>query len=89
VGNGLMFPITLVIDIFLNQIVILDGVPLCKEGLCMHHDGIEPSWYRIKNRCWLASRKYGCSYSKYGRTVHLAMKDNPRSLKIPRDHFIE
>ena len=38
-----------------------DGVPLCKEGLRMHHDGSEPSKYRIKYRCPLASRKYGCS----------------------------
>jgi hypothetical protein len=36
----------------------------------------------------LASRKYGCSCehpcsdSKYGRTVHLAMKDNPRLIHI-------
>ena len=66
-----------------------DGVPLCKEGLRMHHDGSEPSKYRIKYRCPLASRKYGCSCehpcsdSKYGRTVHLAMKDNPRLFNIP------
>ena len=66
-----------------------DGVPVCKEGLRMHHDGSEPSKYRIKYRCPLASRKYGCSCehpcsdSKYGRTVHLAMKDNPRLFNIP------
>lgn len=66
-----------------------DGVPLCKEGLRMHHDGSEPSKYRIKYRCPLASRKYGCSCehpcsdSKYGRMVHLAMKDNPRLFNIP------
>ena len=66
-----------------------DGVPVCKEGLRMHHDGSEPSKYRIKYRCPLASRKYGCSCehpcsdSKYGRTVHLAMKDNPRLINIP------
>ena len=66
-----------------------DGVPLCKEGLRMHHDGSEPSKYRIKYRCPLASRKYGCSCehpcsdSKYGRTVHIAMKDNPRLFNIP------
>ena len=36
-----------------------DGVPVCKEGLRMHHDGSEPSKYRIKYRCPLASRKYG------------------------------
>lgn len=44
---------------------------------------------RIKFRCPLASRKYGCSCghpcsdSKYGRTVHLATKDNPRLINIP------
>ena len=66
-----------------------DGVPVCKEGLRMNHDGSEPSKNRIKYRCPLASRKYGCSCehpcsdSKYGRTVHLATKDNPRLINIP------
>jgi hypothetical protein len=66
-----------------------DGVPICKEGRRMNHDGSEPSKYRLKFRCPLASRKYGCSCehpcseSKYGRTVHLAMKDNPRLFNIP------
>ena len=66
-----------------------DGVPVCKEGCRMNHDGSEPSKHRLKFRCPLASRKYGCSCehpcsdSKYGRTVHLAMKDNPRLINIP------
>ena len=66
-----------------------DGVPICKEGRRMNHDGSEPSKNRIKFRCPLASRKYGCSCehpcsdSKYGRTVHLATKDNPRLINIP------
>ena len=66
-----------------------DGVPVCKEGYRMNHDGSEPSKYRLKFRCPLASRKYGCSCehpcsdSKYGRTVHVAMKDNPRVFNIP------
>jgi hypothetical protein len=66
-----------------------DGVPVCKEGRRMNHDGSEPSKYRIKFRCPLTNRKYGCSCehpcseSKYGRTVHLAMKDNPRLFNIP------
>lgn len=66
-----------------------DGVPVCKEGRRMNHDGSEPSKNRMKYRCPLASRKYGCSCehpcsdSKYGRTVHLAMKDNPRLINIP------
>ena len=50
----------------------------------MNHDGSEPSKTWLKFRCPLASRKYGCSCStpcsdsKYGKTVHFAMKDNPR-----------
>ena len=66
-----------------------DGVPVCKAGWKMNHDGSEPSKARLKFRCPLASRKYGCSCSnpcsdsKYGRTVHLAMKDNPRLINFP------
>ena len=66
-----------------------DGVPICKAGRKMNHDGSEPSKARLKFRCPLASRKYGCSCStpcsdsKYGRTVHLAMKDNPRLINFP------
>ena len=49
-----------------------DGVPVCKAGRKMNHDGFEPSKARLKFRCPLASRKYGCSCSgpcsdsKYG-----------------------
>lgn len=66
-----------------------DGVPICKAGLRMHHDGVEKAKHRIKFRCPLISRRHGCrcenpcSDSKYGRTVHLAMKDNPRLFNIP------
>lgn len=66
-----------------------DGVPVCKAGRKMNYDGSEPSKARLKSRCPLASRKYGCSCpspcsdSKYGRTVHLAMKDNPRLINFP------
>jgi hypothetical protein len=66
-----------------------NGVPICKAGRKMNHDGTEKSKHRIKFRCPLASRKYGCSCkepcsdSKYGRTVHLAMKDNPRLINMP------
>jgi len=55
----------------------------------MNRDGKEQKKYRLKFRCPLASRKYGnfctnpCSDAKYGRTVHLAMKDNPRIINIP------
>ncbi|MFV0341905.1 MAG: hypothetical protein ACK5JH_03305 [Anaerocolumna sp.] len=38
-----------------------DGVPVCREGLRMHHEGVEPKKYRIKFRCPLANRKTGCS----------------------------
>ena len=69
-----------------------DGVPVCKAGRKMSRDGSEPSKARLKYRCPLARRKYGCSCehpcsdSKYGRTVHLTMKDNPRLINFsPRD----
>ena len=66
-----------------------DGVPICKAGRKMNHDGSEPSKTWLKFRCPLASRKYGCSCStpcsdsKYGKTVHFAMKDNPRLINFP------
>lgn len=66
-----------------------DGVPICKVGRKMNHDGSEPSRARLKFCYPLASRKYGCSCStpcsdsKYGRIVHLAMKDNPRLINFP------
>ena len=66
-----------------------DGVPICQMGLRMRHDGVEKSRHRAKFRCPLASRKNGCtcekpcSDSKYGRTVHLLQKDNPRFFCIP------
>lgn len=66
-----------------------DGVPICKAGRKMNRDGREEGKNRLKYRCPLASRKYGCSCetpcsdSKYGRTVHLQMKDNPRLINIP------
>ena len=66
-----------------------DGVPVCKEGFRMNHDGCEISKRRTKFRCPLTSKKHGCtcehpcSDSKYGRTIHLSMKDNPRLFNIP------
>ena len=53
------------------------------------YDGIEIKKNRSKFRCPLADRKNGCtcpnpcSDSKYGRTVHLQNKDNPRLINIP------
>ncbi|MBQ1274401.1 MAG: hypothetical protein IIY08_03330 [Cellulosilyticum sp.] len=66
-----------------------DGVPRCQLGLRMHHDGIEYKKNRCKFRCPKSNRKQGCfcetpcSPSKYGRTVHTALKDNPRIFNIP------
>lgn len=67
----------------------LDGVPRCRLGLRMHHDGYEPRKNRCKFRCPKANRKQGCfcetpcSPAKYGRTVHTQLKDNPRIFNIP------
>ena len=66
-----------------------DGVPICSAGRKMKRDGCEISKHRLKYRCPLASRTHGCSCSspcsdsKYGRTVHLQMKDDPRLINIP------
>lgn len=67
-----------------------DGIPVCMAGLRMRHDGVELSKHRSKFRCPLMNRSAGkctcsspCSDAKYGRTVHLAMKDNPRIINIP------
>ena len=66
-----------------------DGIPVCQAGYKMHHDGVEKQKHRIKFRCPLFNRTHGCSCdspcstAKYGRTVHLAMKDNPRIFNIP------
>ena len=67
-----------------------DGVPVCAAGLKMRHDGVEPSKHRSKFRCPLMNRSFKscswsnpCSDAKWGRTVHLAMKDNPRLINIP------
>lgn len=66
-----------------------DGVPRCKKGLRMHHDGTERKKNRCKYRCPLANRKRGCfceepcSPAKYGRTVHTYLADDPRIFNIP------
>ena len=67
-----------------------DGVPVCLAGLKMRHDGSETSKHRAKFRCPLMNRrsrlcscKNPCSHAKFGRTVHLACKDNPRLFNIP------
>ena len=78
-------------SIYKNDFTIdKDGIPLCPEGHRMHRDGVEISKGRMKFKCPKMSRKNGfisctcdkpCSNAKYGRTVHLVMKDNPRFLK--------
>lgn len=66
-----------------------DGVPVCKRGLRMLHDGIDYKKNRCKFRCPNTNRKKGCfcetpcSDSKYGRTVYTPLKDNPRIFNIP------
>ena len=66
-----------------------DGIPYCSAGLRMNKDGSDKDNYRLKFRCPLFSRKYGCkcetpcSDAKYGRTVHLHTSDNPRIFNIP------
>lgn len=66
-----------------------DSVPVCKLGLRMHHDCVEKAKHQEKYHCHLASRIKGCFCehpcygSKYGRTVHIQQKDNPRLFKIP------
>lgn len=67
-----------------------DGIPQCKAGLKMTHDGTEKKKHRAKYRCpyaWSSVDK--CPYSadccrtKYGRVVHTATKDNPRLFNVP------
>jgi len=66
-----------------------DGVPLCRMGLRMHKNGFEKAKHRAKYRCPNANRKRGCfcekscSDAKFGRTVHIYSKDNPRLFNIP------
>jgi hypothetical protein len=70
-------------------VVGADGIPVCLAGLKMRRDGSEPKKYRLKFRCPLMNRKNGCSCqnpcsdAKFGRTVHLALKDNPRIFNLP------
>ena len=69
-----------------------DGVPICPSGYRMRRDGIEAAKGRMKFKCPKISHKNGCisctcetpcSDAKYGRTVHLVMKDNPRLFNNP------
>lgn len=65
-----------------------DGVPVCKLGLRMKPDGVEPNRNRCKWRCPKADKsgchcETPCSDSPYGRVVHTPTKDNPRMFNIP------
>lgn len=69
-----------------------DGVPVCREGHAMRRDGTESAKGRTKFKCPKISFASGritctcenpCSTAKYGRTVHLVMKDNPRLFNDP------
>lgn len=69
-----------------------EGVPICREGHTMRRDGTESSRGRTKFKCPRISFANGkitctcknpCSNAKYGRTVHLVMKDNPRLFNDP------
>ena len=69
-----------------------DGVPVCPSGCLMRRDGVEVAKGRMKFKCPKISHKNGCisctcetpcSDAKYGRTVHLVMKDNPRLFNNP------
>ena len=64
-----------------------DGVPVCPSGCRMRRDGVEAAKGRMKFKCPKISHKNGCisctcetpcSDARYGRTVHLVMKDNPK-----------
>jgi hypothetical protein len=69
-----------------------DGVPICKEGFRMRRDGNESIKGRSKFKCPRISFAGGspkctcenpCSDARYGRTVHLVAKDNPRLFNDP------
>ena len=69
-----------------------DGVPICSAGFRMRRDGTETAKGRTKFKCPKISFPGGiptctcehpCSDAKYGRTVHLVLKDNPRLFNDP------
>ena len=75
-------------DITINE----DGIPLCPKGFPMKLAAVEPKKGRIKYRCSKITFKGGsptctcaepCSDAKYGRNVHLVLKDNPRLFNNP------
>lgn len=75
-------------DISINS----DGIPLCPKGFPMKQAAVVPRKGRIKYRCPKITVKGGtphctytepCSDAKYGRNVHLVLKDNPRLFNTP------
>lgn len=69
-----------------------DGIPLCPSALPMKLAAAPPKKGRIKYRCPKITCKGGspqctcespCSDAKYGRNVHLVLKDNPRLFNNP------
>ena len=75
-------------DISINS----DGIPLCPKGHPMKLHAVEPKKGRLKYRCPKMNKKGGtpnctceepCSNAKYGRNVHLILKDNPRLFNNP------
>lgn len=68
------------------------AVPVCPSRHHMRRDGVEVAKGWMKFKCPKISRKNGrisctcetpCSDAKYGRTVHLVMKDNSRLFNNP------
>ena len=75
-------------DISINS----DGIPLCPKGFPMKHAAVEPRKGRIKYGCPKITAKGGTPHctctepysdAKYGRNVHLVLKDNPRLFNTP------
>lgn len=73
-------------DISINS----DGIPLCPSGHAMKHAAVEPKKGRVKYRCSKISYKGGspdctcdnpCSDAKYGRNVHLVLKDKSKTVQ--------
>jgi len=71
-----------------------DGVPICSQGYPMRRDGTEHAKGRTKFKCPkirfsgeehtpTCTCEHPCSNAKYGRTVHLVLKDNPRLFNNP------
>lgn len=67
-------------------------IPLCPSGHAMKLAAIEPKKGRVKYRCPKINCKGGtphctcknlCSDAKYGKNVHLVLKDNPRLFNNP------